>query len=330
MKQTVRRFGCAAIAALFACSPLAVRAQEKPANYPLRPVRIIVGIAPGGGLDSTTRLVAQMVSDKWGQTVVVDNRPGAGTVIAAELASQAPPDGYTLLMATNTLALLGAQKRVSFDVRRTFVPVAWAVTQPYVMVANPSLPVKSPKDLVAHSKAKPGTVTYGSSGVGTTLHLGMEKLAALTGASFEHVPYKGTAPALLAVIAGEIQILAGSSIATLPHVKSGKLRGLGVMGPKRIAAAPDLPTFAEALALAGFEVTNSYGLFAPAGTPAAIVDGLNRIVLAGMRTPEVMRKLQSDGAEPAEPGTPAELKVKFGRDFAEAEKQIKQLKIKFY
>ena len=330
MKHTVIKLGSAALATLLACSAAAVHAQDKPANYPQRPIRIIVGIAPGGGLDSTTRLVGQMIGDKWGQTVVVDNRPGAGTVIAAELASQALPDGYTLLMATNTLALLGAQKRVKFDPRKTFVPIAWASTQPYIMVVNPSLPVKSPKDLVAHSKAKPGTVTYGSSGVGTTLHLGMEKLAALTGASLEHVPYKGTAPALLAVIAGEIQILAGSSISTLPHVKSGKLRGIGVMGLKRIPAAPDLPTFAEALALPNFEVTNSYGLFAPAATAPAIVEGLNRIVYEGMRTPEVLRKLQADGSEPAERATPAALKAQFARDYAEAEKQMKQLKLQIY
>ena len=313
---------------LLACG--IAQAQEKPANYPVRPVRIVVGIAPGVGLDATTRLVGQMIGDKWGQTVVVDNRPGGGTVIAAELGGQAPPDGYTLLMATDTLALLGAMKRLPFDVVKTFEPIAWATTQPYVLVANQSLPVKTMKELVAYSKAKPGSVSYGSSGVGTTLHIGMERFAALTGASLTHVPYKGTAPALLAVIGGEIQILAGSSIATLPQVKSGKLRALGVMGLKRIAAMPELPTVAESAGLPGFKITNSYGLFAPHGTPRPIILALNRLITDGMHTPQVTQKLLNDGAEPAERATPDELKAQFAKDHAELAKQVKQLNIKLY
>jgi len=305
-------------------------AQEKPANYPVRPIRIIVGIAPGAGLDATTRAVGQIISDRWGQTVVVDNRPGGGTVIAAELGAQAPPDGYTLLMATDTLALLGAMKRLPFDVRQAFEPIAWATTQPYVLVANQSLPAKTMKDLIALSKAKPNSISYGSSGVGTTLHLGMERLAALTGASLVHVPYKGTAPALLAVMGGEIQILAGSSIATLPHVKSGKLRALGVMGLKRIAAVPELPTVSESAGLPGFKVTNSYGLFAPRGTPRPIILGLNRIVTEGMHAPQMVQKLLNEGSEPGERATPDQLKAQFIRDHAEIQSQVKELSIKLY
>jgi tripartite-type tricarboxylate transporter receptor subunit TctC len=319
---------CCGCLVVFVCG--IAQAQDKPSNYPVRPIRIIVGIAPGAGLDATTRAVGQIISDRWGQTVVVDNRPGGGTVIAAELGGQALPDGYTLLMATDTLALLGAMKRLPFDVRETFEPIAWATTQPYVLVANQFLPAKTMKELVALSKAKPNSISYGSSGVGTTLHLGMERLASLSGASLVHVPYKGTAPALLGVVGGEIQILAGSSIATLPHVKSGKLRALGVLGLKRIAAMPELATVSESLGLAGFKVTNSYGLFARRGTPRPIIVGLNRIVTEGMHAPQMVQKLLNDGSEPGERATPDQLKAQFIRDHAEIEKQVKQLNIKLY
>ena len=327
MISTILRIGAAVWVSCFGTAGFA---QDKPANYPLRPVRIVVGIVPGAGLDQTTRMVAQLITDRWGQNVVVDNRPGGGTVIAAELGAQAAPDGYTLLMATDTLGLLGALKRIAFDPRKVYDPIVQVTQQPYVLVANHALPAKTMKELVAHSRAKPNTVSYGSSGVGTTLHVGMERLAALTGASLVHIPYKGTALALLAVISGEIQILPGSSIATLPHIKSGKLRGLATMGLKRLPVMPELPTAAEALNLPGFRITNTYNLFAPAGTPRPILNGINRIVTDHMHTPQMVQKLVNEGAEPGERMTPDEFKVQFARDYVELEKQVAKLNMKFY
>src|SRR5688500_17623078 len=261
-----------AAALVFSCTPLLAPAQDKPANYPLRPIRLICPVAPGAGNDTVTRAAAQMLHEKWGQTVVVDNRSGGGTVIATELGAQAPPDGYTILSATDTLMLLGAMKRVPFDIRKAFEPIVQMTTQPYILVTHPALPAKSVKELVAYSKTK--QLSYGSSGVGTTVHLGMERMAALTGGRFVHVPYKGTAPALIAVMGGEIDMVPGSAISASAAMKTGKVRGLAVMGLTRLPALPDLPTAAEQ-GLPGFKIVNSYNLFAPAGTPRGIILAIN-------------------------------------------------------
>jgi len=182
---------CIYVAVVFACTAIPGVAQDKPADYPQRPIRIIVGVPAGAGNDTVTRAAAQMLSEKWGQSVVVDNRSGAGTAISIDLGAQAPADGYTILSATDTLMLVGAMKRVSFDVRKALEPIVVMTTQPYILVVEPALPAKSVKELIAYSKTK--TLTYGSSGIGTMVHLGMERLAALSGANFAHVPYKGIA-----------------------------------------------------------------------------------------------------------------------------------------
>jgi tripartite-type tricarboxylate transporter receptor subunit TctC len=316
---------CATIA--LACAAGAGHAQDKPAGYPLHPIRLIVGVPPGAGNDTVTRAAAQMLSDRWGQTVVVDNRSGGGTVIAAELGAQAPPDGYTILSATDTLMLLGAMKRVTFDILKALEPIVVMTTQPYVLVIDPALPVKSIKDLVAYSKTK--TLTYGSSGVGTTVHLGMERLAALAGANFEHVPYKGTATALVGVMAGEVHMVPASAISGAAAIKTGKVRAVAVMGLKRVAAFPDLPTVAES-GLPGFKIVNSYNLFAPAGTPQAIILAINRVVTAGMNSPQMVQKLAAEGSEPGERMTPDEYKAQFAREYVEAQKEVRQLKVRLY
>ena len=302
-------------------------AQDQPAGYPLRPIRIIVGVAPGAGNDAITRAAAQMLNDSWNQTVVVDNRAGGGTVISVELAAQAPPDGYTLLSSTDTLILLSTMKRVAFDVRKAFEPVAVMTTQPYILVIDPSLPVKAVKDLVAYSKTKP--LSYGSSGVGTTVHLGMERLAALTGANFAHVPYKGTAPALIGVMSGEIHMVPASAISAAAAMKTGKVRAVSVMGLKRLPAFPDLPTIDEA-GWPGFKIVNSYNLFAPAGTPRAIIQAVNRVITAGMNAPQMVQKLAAEGSEPGARMTPEEFKAQFARDYVEMEKQVRQSNVKLY
>ena len=312
---------------LLLCAASAISAQDKPSDYPLRPIRIIVGVAAGAGNDAVTRTAAQMLTDAWGQTVVVDNRGGAGTVIATELGAQAAPDGYTLLSASDTLILVGALKRVAFDIRRAFEPIVVMTTQPYILVVDPSLPVKSVKDLIAYSKVKP--LSYGSSGIGTTVHLGMERLASLAGANFEHVPYKGTAPALLGVMSAEIHMVPASAISAAAAMKTGKVRAVAVMGLKRVPAFPDLPTVAES-GFPGFKIVNSYNLFAPAGTPRPIILAINRVVSAGMTSPQMVQKLAAEGSEPAGRMTPDELKAQIAREYVEAEKGVGQLNIKLF
>jgi tripartite-type tricarboxylate transporter receptor subunit TctC len=316
--------GRLAVAAVFVCAST-VCAQDKPANYPQRPIRILVGVPAGAGNDTVTRAAAQMLTDKWGQSAVVDNRAGAGTAIATELAAQAPADGYTVLSATDTLMLVGALKRVSFDVRKAFEPIVVMTTQPYILVVEPTLPAKSVKELIAYSKTK--TLSYGSSGIGTMVHLGMERLAALSGAHFSHVPYKGTAPALVGVMSGEINMVPASAISATAAMKTGKVRALAGMGTKRIAALPDLPT-AEEAGFPGFKIVNAYNLFAPAGTPRAIVHAINRVVTEGMNSPAMVQKLAAEGSEPGERMTAEEFKTQFLREYAEVEKQVRDSKIK--
>jgi tripartite-type tricarboxylate transporter receptor subunit TctC len=320
-------FGRLAAAAVLSCAAGAGFAQDKPAGYPLHPIRVIVGVAPGAGNDTVTRAAAQMLSDAWAQTVVVDNRSGGGTVISVELGAQAPPDGYTILSATDTLMLVGAAKRVKFDIRKTFEPIVVMTTQPYILVVDPSLPVKSVKDLIAYSKTK--TLSYGSSGIGTMVHLGMERLTALSGANFAHVPYKGTAPALIGVMSGEIHMVPASAISATAAMKTGKVRAIAVMGLKRVAVYPDLPTVDES-GFPGFKIVNSYNLFAPAGTPRAIVLAINRVVTAGMNAPAMVQKLAAEGSEPGERMTPDEFKAQFAREYVEVEKQVRQSNVKLY
>jgi tripartite-type tricarboxylate transporter receptor subunit TctC len=248
-------------------------------------------------------------------------------VIATELGAQAAPDGYTILCATDTIMLLGAMKRVNFDIRKAFDPIVVMTTQPYILVINPSLPVKSVKELVALSKTK--ALSYGSSGVGTMVHIGMERMAALTGADFVHVPYKGTAPALIGVMGGEVHMVPASAISGTAAMKTGKVRALGVMGLTRVPALPDLPTIAEQ-GLPGFKIVNSYNLFAPAGTPKPILLAINRVVIEGMHSPQMSQKLAADGSQPGERMTPDEFKAQLAKEYVEVEKQVKALKVKLY
>lgn len=300
-------------------------AQDKAANYPTKPIRLVVTVAPGAGADTMTRSAAQMLSDHFGQTVVVDNRAGGGGVIATELVAKAAPDGYTILSYADALLLLGVTKRVPFDVLKVFEPIVNMTSQPYVLVIQPNLPIKNLKDFVAYSQK--ATLTYGSSGIGGTVHLGMERLAQVSGAKLLHVPFKGTAPSLIAVMGGEIHMVAGSSIAALTAAKTGKVRALATLGPTRIPSMPDLPTFAEQ-GLAGYQLTNSYRLFAPAGTPRPILTTINRVVSDGMHSPAMAQRLAADGAQPGDRANPQEIRVQLVRDYAELGRQVKQLNIK--
>ena len=289
---------------------------------------MIAGVAPGGGLDTICRAAAQMLTDRLGQSFVVDNRPGGGTVLAMDVVAQAAPDGHTILCATDTTYIVGASKRVTYDVRKVYAPVVQMTTQSYIVMMTPALPVKSVKDLIAYAKAKPGALSYGSSGIGTTSHLGLERFDLMAGTKMVHVPYKGAAPAMLDILSGQIHLVLASSISATPHVKSGRLRALATTGLKRIQSLPDLPTVAETLP--GFKVTNTYNLFAPARTPRPVVDILNRTVGDGMRSPDMTKRLAADGSEPAEANTPDQFRAYIAREYDEVEKLLKTLNLKLF
>jgi tripartite-type tricarboxylate transporter receptor subunit TctC len=326
MNTVLRKLGCCFTPVLLA-SGTAAFAQEKPANYPVRPIRIIISVAPGAGADFVARLTSQILSERWGQNVVVDSRPGGGGVIASGIASKATPDGYTLYQNGFGLLLQGATKRVEFDVLETFQPIVRLTSQPYILLVNPNLPAKSVKELIAHSAAKP--LTYaGSSGVGSTVHLGMERFSTLSGMKVKHIAYKGSSPAIRALMGGEINMAAASAMASIAAAQTGKVRPLASLGLKRVPVLPNVPTVAEQ-GFPGFSITNTYYLWAPAKTPAAIVAALNRVISEGMNSPAVAKQLTTRGSAPGDPMPPKELKTTVAREYAEIEKSVKQLGLKF-
>lgn len=321
--SAARRFFTLAAAALTVSA--AAAALDLPANYPSRPIRLVVTVAPGAGADTMARAAAQMLSDHFGQSVVVDNRAGGSGVIGTETVAKAAPDGYTFLSYADALLLLGVTKRVPFDVLKVFEPVVTMTSQPYVLVIQPTLPIRNLKEFVAYSQKVP--LTYGSSGIAGTVHLGMERLARMSGAKLMHVPFKGTAPSLVAVMGGEIHMVAGSSIAALAAAKTGKVRALATLGPTRIPSMPDLPTFAEQ-GLPGYKLTNNYRLFAPAATPRSILTVLNRVVSDGMHAPAMAQRLAAEGAQPGARATSAQIRAELVRDYAELDQQVKELNIR--
>ena len=328
MHVMIRSLACSLALAVLACHGAAI-AQDKndrPAGYPIRPIRIVVAVPPGAGGDAIARIVGQILSDRLGQNAVIDNRPGGGGVIATEMVARSAPDGYTLLSQGETVLLQGVTKRLSFDVLTALEPVVATSAQPYILLTGPALPVKSMKELVAFSAKQ--TVSYsGGAGLGSTLHLGMEWWAHLSGAKLLFVPYKGSAPAVVGAMGGEIHLAGASAIAASGAIRSGKLRGLAALGLTRIPAMPDLPTVAEQ-GYPGFKITNRYMIYAPAGMPRPILAAIHRIVSDGMHTPQMTQRLVADGSQPAERMTPQELKATIKREYSELEQQVKRVNIK--
>jgi tripartite-type tricarboxylate transporter receptor subunit TctC len=284
----------AALAALL----LSALAGAASAQYPSRPVRFIVPSAVGGGTDIIARAIALKLSESLGAQFVVENRPGAGQMIGIELAAKAPADGYTILMAASTLAINPIMyKAVPYDPVRDFAPITQAATLPNVVVVHPSLPVKSITELIAYAKAHPGQLNFASAGIGTSPQMSIELLKSMAGIDMVHIPYKGTAPGVVDVLAGQVLVMAPNVLTALPHIKSGKLRALAVTSPKRSAALPDVPTVAEA-GLPGYDSTQWYGVLAPAGTQREIVARLHGAIARALRDEEVGRRLAADGAEP--------------------------------
>jgi tripartite-type tricarboxylate transporter receptor subunit TctC len=291
-------------AALFAavCTQLAAPAAAA-ARYPERPIRLIAPFPPGGGVDINARLLADPLGAALGQTIVVDNRGGAAGRLGLELAAKATPDGYTLAIGGTGMAISRAlYRKLPYDTLRDFVTISLLSTQPNILVAHSSIPAKSLADLVALAKAQPGKLTHGSPGVGSATHLATVLLTMTLNVNVLHVPYKGTGPALNALLSNEITMNLSTFASALPHVKANRLRAFGVTSAKRAPTLPDVPTLAEAGA-SGYEYATWYGLVAPAGVPRAIVDQISKATVAVLNTPEIRKLYDMQGLD-AIPSTP--------------------------
>lgn len=293
---------CAAVAVLFAC------AQSAPAQqtYPSKPLRMIMSFPAGGPTDIVGRLIGQNLTQAWGQNVTIDNRPGGGGMIGGALAAKAPADGYTLYLAgVSTLSISPfVQKNMPFDPIRDFQPVSQTTLQPLLLMTHPTLPVKTLKDFIALAKARPGQINYASSGPGGSGHLAGELFKSMTGTNIVHVPYRGAPPALTDLMSGQVQTMFGTILASVPHIRVGKLRALAITGPRRSAAITEVPTFAES-GMPGYDASSWNGILVPTGTPKTIVDKLNVEIVRIMHLPAVVDRLAPDGTI-AIAGTPEE------------------------
>ena len=304
---------------------------ESESSYPNKPIRMIVPSAPGGGTDIVARLIAQGLQEAWGQTVVVDNRGGAGGMPGVTtVAKHSAPDGYTMLLGSNGHISFAPAVRpnLPFDPQKDLTTVSMVATQPFVWVVSPAVPVSTMKEFIAHAKAKPGALRYGSGGVGTASHLGTELLQITAAIKLDHVPYKGTGPGMTAILGGEIQCLLVGLATVLPYVKakSDKLKVLAVTSTKRAAVAPDIPTIAES-ALPGFVFDVWYGMVFPGGTPRAIVTKANAEIVKLLIAPAVRERFTALGLEPS-PSTPEAFRDILRREIPMWHKVAKQANIK--
>lgn len=289
---------CRALLIVSTGSYAAGAAYAQAPAYPAKPIRMIIALAPGGGVDTTGRFIAQKLNEAWGQPVVADNRPGAGGSIAAETVARAAPDGYTMLMTSAQITITPSLMKLSYDPLKELLPVTMAVVSPGVLVVHPSLPVKNVKELIAFAKARPGELFFSSSGQGSAQHLSMELLMQMTGLKMTHVPYKGTAPSITDVVGGRIALTVASVISTRPMFTTGKLRALAVVGPKRTPALPEYPTVAES-GVPGFGVENWYALFLPGGTNREITVKIQQAVTRMLTDPAANKLLLGQGLDAA-------------------------------
>jgi tripartite-type tricarboxylate transporter receptor subunit TctC len=295
-------------------------------TYPAKPVKIVVGFAPGGGSDFAARVIAQQLTERMKNQVIVENKPGAGSLLGAEFVIKSAPDGYTLLLMPASYTVNPSVYKLSFDPLNDITPIAQISKGPYIVAVHPSVPAKTLKELVAYAKANPGKLSYASSGNGAHIHVATEYLLYTAGINIVHVPYKGSGPALNDTVGGQVQMIFGSVATALQYVKSGRLRPLAVTTPKRIAAAPDVPTVAES-GYPGWEVTNWHGLVGPKGLPQDIVQRLNKEVNVAVHSPEMVKVLSGDGLEPAG-GTPEELAALLKAEVARWAQVVKRANIK--
>jgi tripartite-type tricarboxylate transporter receptor subunit TctC len=296
--RTLKRLAVSASALLVAATAVAARAED----YPSRPIRLIVGFGPGTGADITARILGARMGQTLGQQIVVENRPGGGSSVAAEFATRAPKDGYTLFMGTAANVINGAIKPLPFDFAKDLAPIALATQSPNILVVHPSLGVGSVKELIAMAKAKPDQLLFGSSGVGTAPHVSGELFNIMAGVKMVHVPYQGSAQAMTDLLGGRISMIFSPASTAIPHIQSGAIKALASTTLKRPSIAPDLPTISEA-GLPGFDTSVWFAFNAPAGTSRDIIDKLNTAINAALTAPEVKSTLQKQGIEPMG-GTP--------------------------
>lgn len=282
--------------ALLGTTHLYAQSPPAPTDYPNRPVRIIVGLAPGGAIDTIARSMSGVLASRLGQPVIVENRPGAGEAIGSELTARSTADGYTVFTASAAVVVNPLLNKVRYDPIKDLAPITQITRQPYVMVVHPSVPAQSAKELLPWIKANPGKVNYASSGSGSLMHLTGEMFKSAAGVTMTHVPYKGMALAYPDLIAGQVQVGFPAIITALPHLKSGKLRALGVTGTTRVASLPGVPTLIES-GVPGFVVEQWYGLYAPAGTPGAIIARLHKEFTAVIKDPDTVARMTATGSE---------------------------------
>lgn len=295
--------------------------------YPSRPVRLLVGYPPGGPTDLAARLAGQQLSEALGQSFIIDNRPGAGGTLAMGLLAQSTPDGYALGLGSNGELAISPHLRASlpYDPLKSFIPISRIGASQLVLLVNPAVPARSVKDLLALARAKPGSVNFASSGNGSTAHLSSELLRHMAGVDLVHVPYKGAAPAMSDLMGGQVQMLITGFSGAVPFIKSGKLRGLGSTGAKRLLAMPELPTIAETVP--GYEVSSWYGVLAPARTPSPVIAVLHRELAAMVKKPEVAERLVALGIE-AEGTSPAQFAAQIADEIAKWGRVVKVAGVK--
>ncbi len=275
-------------------SPSLAQAQA----YPARPVRFVVPFSAGGPTDILARIVGQKLAEAWGQQVIIDNRPGAGSTLGTDIVAKADPDGYTVLFTTSGHAINPSlYRKLPFDSVRDFAPITLVNSAPLMLVVHPAVAARTIKELVALARTKPGQLAYASSGSGGISHLAGHLFMTMAGVELTHVPYKGMAPAVSDVLGGQVQMVFPDPIIAMPHVKAGKLRALGITGAKRLRLNPEIPTIAEA-GVAGYDVTVWYGVFAPAGTPINVIKRLHADIVRALNLPEVRERLINEGGEP--------------------------------
>ena len=307
--------------------PGAVVAQGSGEAYPARTVRVVIGLAPGGGTDLQARLFAQKLSENLGRPFVVENRTGAGGTIAYAQVAKSPPDGYTLMGVTSGYTITPAvYSKLPYDPVKDFAPISLVAQAPFLLLTHPSLPVRSVKDLLALARAKPAMLDCGSAGHGSSTHMAYELFRTMAGVNIAHIPYKGTGPALIDAMAGQVHMLFGNVLSSLTHVKTGRLRALAVTTAKRSMVLPDLPTVSES-GVPGYENSTWFGLLAPAGTPAAVLNKLNAELVKASQSPDIVDRLAPDGGEPVG-STPEQFGRHLALEIARWRKVVKDAGIK--
>jgi tripartite-type tricarboxylate transporter receptor subunit TctC len=321
------------VAALAACSvfsggPALAQGKVAAGDYPARPIRLVVPFPPGGATDILARVTGRRLSEVWGQNVIIDNRPGAGGTLGSTIVARAAADGYTLIMGTNASHAIAPSlyANLAYDPLKDFAPITLVAVVPQVVVVHPSVAAKNVKELIALAKDKPGALSYGSAGLGTPGHLGMELFKMMAGVNMVHVPYQGGAPALQAVAGGQVQFMADNMNSALPMIKAGRVRAIAVTTSKRSGAMPELTTIAEQ-ALPGFDSGSWFGMFAPAGTPQDIVRKLHAEVVKALQQPDIGQTLAQQGAEVGA-NTPAEFAQLIRNDIARWAKVVQAAGVK--